>query len=99
MEVKEAMTFAHLIHDPHQFLGLHPHDAKEKIIRLYRPGAQSVHLELFGSIVEAKPLNNAGYFACFVPHETTYKDYRIERVAFDAFSSSFCSVDSIVELP
>lgn len=100
MEVKEAMTFAHLIHDPHQFLGLHPHDAKEKIIRLYRPGAQSVHLELFGSIVEAKPLNNAGYFACFVPHETTYKDYRIFHqnglLAHDpyAFTPTFGAIDA-----
>lgn len=65
------------MHDPHSFLGLHEISGKEKIIRLYRPQAKSAHIELKGEIVEAKPLENSGFFELLVPVTTTFKDYRI----------------------
>ena len=99
MEVKERVTMMHWMHDPHQFLGLHAYDERHKIIRLYRPGAHSVHLEVFGTLVQAEILEK-GYFACLVPLETTYKDYRIfhqnGRLAHDpyAFTPTFGEIDA-----
>ncbi len=36
-------------HNPHHFLGLH-----ERVIRLWRPNATSIYLQVQGKIVEAK---------------------------------------------
>lgn len=64
-------------HDPHSILGLHPYYAGYKVIRLWRPGADQVYLEVFGDIVEAKKIHGAGFFEYVVPEHTTNKDYRI----------------------
>jgi 1,4-alpha-glucan branching enzyme len=64
-------------HDPHRTLGLHPIGETQKVIRLLRPGASSCHVELFGSIVEAKAVDGKGLFELPVPRKTTAKDYRI----------------------
>jgi 1,4-alpha-glucan branching enzyme len=64
-------------HDPHLILGLHPFFEGSKVIRLWRPGAQQVFLEVFGIIVEARKIHDAGIFEYIVPHHTTYHDYRI----------------------
>lgn len=45
------------LHDPHAFLGVH-----DGVIRLWRPGASSCHLEVEGRIVEAKRIHPAGLF-------------------------------------
>jgi 1,4-alpha-glucan branching enzyme len=59
-------------YDPHRILGLH-----DKTIRLWRPGAQKVYLEVFGKSVEAKCVHEAGLFEYKVPSNTTYKDYKV----------------------
>lgn len=64
-------------HDPHRFLGLHPLDEKNQVIRLWRPKALSVHLEVFEKIVEATRVDDAGLFEYKVPLRTTHNDYRI----------------------
>lgn len=63
--------------DPHQILGLHPFDEKQKIIRIWRPGANQVYFELFGKITEATKMHDEGLFMALVPLETTANDYRI----------------------
>lgn len=85
-------------HDPHQTLGLHPH-AEEKVIRIWRPGAPYVHLELKGKEVEAKKVNSEGLFELVVPASTTYADYRVYHqnglIAHDpyAFLPTFGEMD------
>jgi len=65
-------------YDPHILLGLHPkYESKGKVIRLYRPGAQEIYLEVFKQVVKAKKVHEAGLFEYDVPDETTFKDYRI----------------------
>lgn len=67
-------------YDPHSLLGLHSCTAEginQKVIRLFRPGANQVHLELFGSIVEAKKTSPQGFFEYPVPVATTATDYRV----------------------
>ena len=64
-------------HDPHAILGLHHNPAGERVIRLWRPGANQIFLEVFGSIVEAKQVNPAGLFEYAVPENTMAGDYRV----------------------
>ena len=54
-------------HDPHTLLGLHEGPKGAKVIRLWRPEAIKVHLEVFGKIVEAKRVHEAGIFEYPVP--------------------------------
>lgn len=64
-------------YDPHAILGLHEGPHGKKIIRLWRPGATSVYLEVFGEIVQAKLVHDAGLFEYEVPNHTQTQDYRI----------------------
>lgn len=64
-------------HQPHAVLGLHPYFEGYKVIRLWRPGARQIFLEVFGHIVEAKRIHEAGIFEYVVPPHTTPFDYRI----------------------
>ncbi|MFZ0564976.1 MAG: 1,4-alpha-glucan branching enzyme, partial [Chlamydiales bacterium] len=63
--------------DPHHFLGLHPFFEGKKIIRLYRPNAKEVFLELFGKIEITRKIHEGGLFDHVVDGNTTYKDYRV----------------------
>lgn len=64
-------------HNPHSLLGLHILEGGRKIIRLYRPDAQDVYVELLGSIVKAEKIYDSDLFELTVPKNTTFKDYRI----------------------
>lgn len=70
-------TCAYLnLSNPHALLGLHLQGEK-KVIRLFRPGATRLHLELFGSIRAMVRLNGDGLFELQVPSQTTFLDYRV----------------------
>src|ERR1700693_1871098 len=60
------------LHNPHAFLGLHG-----QVVRLWRPGAATCHLEVNGKIVEAKKIDAAGVFEARVPAKTGFLDYKI----------------------
>lgn len=97
METLHTRDFAH---DPHHLLGLQPHGTDQKIIRLWRPGAPQLYLEVFGKIVEAKKVNQAGLFEYPVPMRTTFADYRVYHqngmLAHDpyAFPPTFGEMDA-----
>jgi 1,4-alpha-glucan branching enzyme len=86
-------------HDPHAILGIHPADQGQKVIRIWRPGAEQIHLELFGNTVEAQRVDESDLFECSVPDNTSYRDYRIYHqdglLAHDpyAFTPTFGEVD------
>jgi 1,4-alpha-glucan branching enzyme len=63
--------------DPHRVLGLHEESKGMKEIRLWRPGAPYVYVELFGEKVEAKRESQEGLFTVDAPAETTFQDYRV----------------------
>lgn len=63
-------------HDPHAYLGLHEANGK-KIIRIWRPGADEVYLEVFGKRVKAKKIHDAGVFEFVAPDNTTPAHYRV----------------------
>ncbi len=65
------------VKDPHTKLGLHALASGDKIIRLWRPGAPFLHLELFGTQIEAVKVGNEGLFELKVPSHTTLNDYRV----------------------
>lgn len=64
-------------HDPHRILGLHTTKNGAKVIRLWRPGAQTAHLEVRGGIVQARRIHPDGLFEYVTDRETTYLDYRV----------------------
>jgi len=65
-------------HDPHAILGIHfAENAENKVIRLWRPGANQIHFELQGQQVEAKKIHAAGLFEYSVPTTITASDYRV----------------------
>lgn len=74
----QIQMLSHTDHfDPHSFLGLHDDFKGKKVIRLWRPGAQTVHIELFGNIYPCKNVDETGLFECEAPGNTTATDYRI----------------------
>ncbi|MBI3900626.1 MAG: 1,4-alpha-glucan branching protein GlgB, partial [Chlamydiia bacterium] len=58
--------------DPHQQLGLHG-----KEICLWRPGAETLYLEVLGKIVEAERVDVSGLFRYVLDREIQAVDYRI----------------------
>ena len=87
MDSEEGMTITHEQkfdrffnwenHDPHSILGLHDYIGGQKIIRLWRPDAENVYIEIFGKMVQVARSDNAGLFEHLVPAETTVQNYRI----------------------
>lgn len=64
-------------HDPHTLLGLHDLPNNKKVIRLWRPGAKQIFLEVFGQTVEATRMHEAGIFEYIVPADFMSHDYRV----------------------
>jgi 1,4-alpha-glucan branching enzyme len=87
-------------HDPHATLGLHAAGVQTKVIRIWRPGADSIHLEVKGNIVLAEKIGKEGLFAFEVPISFTALDYRIYHqnglLAHDpyAFPPTFGEMDA-----
>lgn len=75
-EAFEKVVFEDFVHDPHRFLGLHQ-VGDHKVIRLFRPGANTLYIELFGKVAEAKKIDGAGFFEVKAPLETKHTDYRV----------------------
>lgn len=64
-------------YDPHAILGLHEVFDSKKAIRLWRPGANKVYLEVYGQVQEASRVDESGLFEYLVPGNTTHHDYRV----------------------
>lgn len=64
-------------YDPHAALGLHETAEESKVIRLWRPEAAQVFLEVFDEIVEASKVHGAGIFEYTVPKDTTVHNYKV----------------------
>lgn len=88
-------------HDPHAFLGLH-HTELGSQIRLLRPGAEKIYLEVLGQIVEALPNSNPDFFIFSPNQKITHADYRIYHhsglLAHDpyAFASTIGEMDTFL---
>lgn len=85
------MRLQHLDHhDPHLFLGLHSAEGGKKVIRLLRPGAKDVYIELHGKIVNVPKSHESGIFELIVDPATTPQDYKIYHnsglLAYDPYT-------------
>lgn len=74
-EVNQLIHLTH--HNPHHFLGIHLDPDGGKVIRVWRPFAQELYLELFGEVTQMDKVHEAGLFICKVPPNTTLFDYRV----------------------
>lgn len=77
-------------HDPHHFLGLHDTVDGKKVIRLFRPHATQVFIQLFGEEKEATCIDPSGFFEVVVPSHTTSTDYKVYHhsglLSYDPYS-------------
>lgn len=77
-------------YDPHSILGLHTLPNKKKIIRLWRPSAHTIHMELRGTIVTPYLVHEAGLFAYKAPEDCTHLDYKVYHqnglLAYDPYA-------------
>lgn len=73
---KAAIHFDGSHHNPHEILGLHVF-ADHKVIRLWRPGAKEVFVEVQGQIVAAALIREDGLFEVPVSKDLQATDYRI----------------------
>ncbi len=89
-------------HSPHELLGLHPFFGGKKVIRIWRPGADKLYIQLFGETIEAAKFHPAGLFECVVPGHTNWHDYKIYHqnglLDYDpyAFPSTFGELDAFL---
>jgi 1,4-alpha-glucan branching enzyme len=63
-------------YDPHLFLGLHPMGSDSKVVRVFRPGASELYLNLEGNPLPMKHVIG-GLFDAAVPLTTSGADYTI----------------------
>lgn len=90
----ELATFSSLLEKkhglPHAFWGLHPYTEKRKIIRIFRPDANEIYLEINGKKRKAYRIDERGLFAAFVSTTLTNKDYKIYHqnglLSYDPYS-------------
>lgn len=75
--MRNFLHFQSFFSSPHLVLGLHDLDGTSKVIRLWRPGATDVYLEVSGKVVKAAPLSDEGLFEVIVPLGTHHSDYKI----------------------
>lgn len=64
------------LHDPHRSLGLHD-TPQGQILRLWRPSAESVRVEIKGQFVDAEKVGDQGLFELRLKEKISHKDYRI----------------------
>lgn len=78
-----AHALEHGFIDPHQFLGIHSHptDSSSKIIRLWRPGAHQVYIELHGNTHPLNQIHSSGLFELVVPSQVSGKDYKVWHIS------------------
>lgn len=63
-------------YNPHQFLGLHETQSGQ-VVRLWRPGAEKIYLEVKGQIVEAVKLSDLGLFEYALSEKISASEYRV----------------------
>lgn len=81
IESPSLSVFERLFHadhwDPHSIIGLHTNSQGQKLVRLWRPGAENLFIQLHGKTQEAQRIHSAGLFECSVPAHTNHLDYNV----------------------
>lgn len=86
-------------YDPHSILGIHRRDSSNKVIRLWRPGADYLFLEVEGRQAQSTKVHDFGLFEHVVPDRIKAKDYRVYHqnglLSYDpyAFTPTFGEID------
>ena len=63
-------------YNPHSFLGVHD-TPQGCVIRLWRPGAKEIHLEVLGHLVRAERVDERGVFEYVVNQKVSSGDYKV----------------------
>ncbi|MBI3508996.1 MAG: 1,4-alpha-glucan branching protein GlgB, partial [Chlamydiia bacterium] len=76
MSSLQNLSFDVSLHDPHRLLGLHA-TAQGAVIRLWRPGAEKIYIEVKGELREAERVDSRGLFELLLPEKMAPIDYRV----------------------
>lgn len=76
IDERARLLFEGRLGDPHLFLGLHQ-DEQKQIIRIWRPGAKELFLELNGQILSATRRYEEGLFEIKLETPIQFLEYRI----------------------
>ncbi|MGR3951505.1 MAG: 1,4-alpha-glucan branching protein GlgB [Chlamydia sp.] len=86
-------------HDPHTVLGVHKNGHGATVIRLFRPSAEKIYIQLLNHTIEMHKVHENGFFELQVPPETVPIDYKVFHssglLGHDpySFSPTFSEVD------
>jgi 1,4-alpha-glucan branching enzyme len=64
-------------HDPHHLLGIQPTPSGGRVIRVFRPGAAQMHIEVMGYIHEMHLVHSSGLFEFPIAPDVKPLDYRV----------------------
>ncbi|MES2121353.1 MAG: 1,4-alpha-glucan branching protein GlgB [Chlamydiota bacterium] len=90
--------FERLQGNPHHILGLHSLESGRRVIRLWRPGAPYLQIEVLGQKVSAEKRGEEGLFECEVPENVGPLDYRIYNTHGQLVHDSYAFPPSIGEM-
>ncbi len=84
-------------YDPHHFLGLHETPSGQ-VIRLWRPGAEKIYLEVLGEIVEAERVGDQGLFEAVPKRKISSQDYRIYHTSGSLAHDPYACLPTLGEM-
>lgn len=85
------------IHDPHRFLGLHE-TASGQVIRLWRPDANRVSIDLKGEKIEARRVDEKGIFEIECKEKIHFQDYQVYHPDGSLSLDPYCFWPSLGEI-
>jgi 1,4-alpha-glucan branching enzyme len=99
-DAKEKEMISISKHDPHAVLGLHQGVDGSCVIRLWRPGAKEIFLQVKGNVVQAQRIGEDGLFEYRSSIDLSCLDYQVYHpsglLSFDpyAFAPTFGEMDA-----
>lgn len=84
---------SHACYNPHHRLGLHQVCEETQVIRVFRPGASFLYLEIEGEQLSMRRVDERGLFECVVGSDVTVEKYQVYH------PSGFLSYDPYAFFP
>ena len=84
--------------DPHAFLGIHDQRHQQRVVRLWRPGAETLNLRVRGELVEAAKVHSDGLFEHRMSSLCSYGDYQVIHADGSLDYDPYAFVPSVSEM-
>lgn len=84
--------------NPHRLLGLHYWHDRLNVIRVWRPGARYLYIDIQGATIEMERVHPSGLFEKLVPCDITRQDYRIYHTSGELTVDPYTFLPTVGEL-